>query len=42
MLEQNAGGSNEDEKTRKTVRESDLDLNGKTEGKVWFYRPAKK
>ncbi len=42
VLEQNAGGSNEDEKTRKTVRESDLDLNGKTEGKVWFYRPAKK
>jgi len=39
VLEQNVG---DDEKTRKTVRESDLDLSAKTEGKVWIYRPVKK
>ena len=42
MLQQNAGAADDDDKIRKTVRESDLDLSGKTEGKVWFYRPVKK
>ncbi len=42
VLEQNAGPATDDDKLRKTVRESDLDLGGKTEGKVWIYRPVKK
>ena len=42
VLEQNAGTADDDEKIRKTVRESDLALGGKTEGKVWIYRPVKK
>jgi hypothetical protein len=42
VLEQNAGPASDDDKVRKTVRESDLDLSGKVEGKVRIYRPVKK
>ncbi len=42
VLHQNAGGPGVPEEKRKTVQTGDFDLNNKTKGEFWVYRPLAK
>lgn len=42
LLEQNAGEAGATEEEKRKVQQNGFDLAGKSEGKVWVYRPVKK